>query len=118
MSAIGARLWHFGVRHGIDRIRNVAVDELWFDGGVKSARARLWPQTERLKAAIARRDEAETLAAFAGLQPYLATPAAGALYDKMLPDGEAEAEGRRVPARSITSALAPTPSCCGFAARG
>jgi mannose-6-phosphate isomerase len=95
LSAIGARLWDFGRRRGIDPQRNVAVDELGFDGAVKSARARLWPQTERLKAAITMRDEAEILAAFDGLQPYLATPAAGACYDKMLPGGGFEAEPAR-----------------------
>lgn len=95
LSAIGERLWQFGQRHGIDRTRNVAVDELGFDGRVRSARARLWPQTERLKAAITVRDEAEILAAFDGLQPYLATPAAGACYDKMLPGGGFEAEPAR-----------------------
>ncbi len=95
LSAIGERLWQFAQRHGIDRGRNVAIDELHFDGRVKSPRARLWPQTERLKAAIAMRDEPEILAAFDGLQPYLATPAAGACHDKMLPDGGFEPEPAR-----------------------
>jgi mannose-6-phosphate isomerase len=95
LSAIAGQLWEFGQRHGIDRTRNVAVDEVGFDGRIKSARARLWPQTERLKAAIAMRDEAEILAAFEGLQPYLATPAAGACYDKMLPEGGFEPESAR-----------------------
>jgi mannose-6-phosphate isomerase len=95
LSALGERLWRFGQRHGIDRTRNVAVDELDFDGRVTSARARLWPQTERLKAAITMRDEGEILAAFDGLQPYLATPAAGACHDKMLPGGGFEAEPAR-----------------------
>jgi mannose/cellobiose epimerase-like protein (N-acyl-D-glucosamine 2-epimerase family) len=95
LSAIGERLWQFGQRHGVDRARNVAVDELGFDGRVKSARARLWPQTERLKAAITMRDEPEILAAFDGLQPYLATPAVGACHDKLLPDGRFEAEPSR-----------------------
>lgn len=95
LSAIGERLWQFGQRHGIDRTRNVAVDELGFDGRVKSARARLWPQAERLKAAMAMRGEAEILAAFDGLQPYLATPAAGAYHDKMRPEGGFESEPAR-----------------------
>jgi mannose/cellobiose epimerase-like protein (N-acyl-D-glucosamine 2-epimerase family) len=95
LTALGERLWRFGQSHGIDRSRNVAVDELGFDGRVKSARARLWPQTERLKAAITMRDEAEIRAAFDGIQPYLATPAPGACYDKMLPDGGFESEPAR-----------------------
>lgn len=95
LSGIGKTLWAFGQAHGIDRTRNVAVDELGFDGRVKSARARLWPQTERLKAAITMRDEAEILAAFDGIQPYLATRAPGACHDKMLPEGGFEAEPSR-----------------------
>lgn len=103
-TGIGRALWRFGLRNGIDRGRNVAVDEVYADGRRKSAMARLWPQTERLKAALAEfglsggsaeaAEEAD--AAFSGLQPYLATPAPGAFFDKMKPDGSFVAE----PARS------------------
>lgn len=95
LSAAGEKLWRFGQRYGIDRTRNVAIDELHFDGRIKSPRARLWPQTERLKAAVTMRDEAEILAAFDGLQPYLAAPAPGAYHDKMRPDGGFETEPAR-----------------------
>lgn len=115
LSAIGERLWQFGTRHGIDRARNVAIDEIGFDGAVKSARARLWPQTERLKAAITMADKPEILAAFDGLQPYLATPAAGACYDKMLPGGDFEPEPAR--ASSLYHIVCAYAELLKFAAR-
>ena len=62
--------------------------------GVRNAAARLWPQSERLKAALARyrrtgeEDErAEAAAAYAGLVKYFETPRRGAWRDKLKPDG-------------------------------
>ena len=46
-----ARLYDAGLR-GVDGARGVAIDELGDDLEVRSPRARLWPQTERLKAAL------------------------------------------------------------------
>lgn len=37
---------------GIDRLRQVAINALTPEGGCLDAKARLWPQTERLKAAL------------------------------------------------------------------
>jgi mannose/cellobiose epimerase-like protein (N-acyl-D-glucosamine 2-epimerase family) len=37
-------------QYGVDSRRNVAVNGLFGDGTVRDARARLWPQTERIKA--------------------------------------------------------------------
>jgi len=37
---------------GVDRGRGVAIDAMNLDGSIRSARARLWPQTEWLKAAL------------------------------------------------------------------
>jgi mannose/cellobiose epimerase-like protein (N-acyl-D-glucosamine 2-epimerase family) len=48
---LARRLWDFAQRHGIDQRRNVAIDKVDSAGGVGAARARLWPQTEWLKAA-------------------------------------------------------------------
>lgn len=45
------RLYERG-REGLDLRRNVAVDALNDDGGFRTRRARLWPQTEWLKAAL------------------------------------------------------------------
>jgi len=81
-----ARLYGAGLR-GVDRTRNVAVNALWDDLEVRDATARLWPQTERLKAALIFDTEAEAVLAASGLAQYLDTPARGAWRDKMLPDG-------------------------------
>lgn len=45
------RLYAFGLR-GVDPARQVAVDAIETDGVIRSRRARLWPQTEWLKAAL------------------------------------------------------------------
>jgi mannose-6-phosphate isomerase len=44
------RLWAHAVAHGLNG--PVAIDEVWREGGAKTQTARLWPQTERLKAAL------------------------------------------------------------------
>ena len=100
--AIMEGLWRFARRHGVDTVRNVVVDGLDRQGRVTSARARLWPQTERIRASIMRvRAEptrerlAEIVEAFEGLQPFLAAPIAGAFHDKMSPDGTFQAEPAR-----------------------
>ena len=93
-TAISDRMAAFGRRHGIDRDRGVAVNEVMTDGRVRNAAARLWPQTERLKAALARlrrtgeeEERAEAAAAYAGLVKYFETPRRGAWRDKFLADG-------------------------------
>lgn len=80
------RLYEAGLR-GLDPLRGVAVNELWDDFAVRDPIARLWPQTERLKAELLFGNETSQIAAAEGLRRYLATPAAGAWRDKMLPDG-------------------------------
>jgi mannose-6-phosphate isomerase len=77
-----------GVHHG------VAVNSLLDDFTVHDASARLWPQTERLKAALfAARATGEgcygamACAAASSLLPYLATPTSGLWFDLELPDG-------------------------------
>lgn len=71
----------------IDPARNAAMDET--DRMLKPRRptARLWPQTERLKAALLLRHESEARAAAEGLWKYLQTPVAGLWHDKMREDG-------------------------------
>jgi mannose-1-phosphate guanylyltransferase / mannose-6-phosphate isomerase len=90
----GRTLYALG-RAGVDRSRNVAIDELDVSGEVRSARARLWPQTERLKAALllAGRSEGaeraalvrDATAALQGLWLYLEP--SGTWRDKLLDDG-------------------------------
>lgn len=72
---------------GVDRRREVAVNILWDDLSVRDGSARLWPQTEYLKAALLFGEEAEALTAARGLAKYLDVPARGAWRDKMQPDG-------------------------------
>lgn len=46
----GQRLLQIGETHGVDPVRGVAVDRLAVDLTVTDATAKLWPQTERIKA--------------------------------------------------------------------
>jgi mannose-1-phosphate guanylyltransferase/mannose-6-phosphate isomerase len=81
------RLYEAGLR-GIDASRGVAIDELNDDFEVRSARARLWPQTERLKAALVlgqRVPEGQAAEAVKGLRLYLEP--SGLWRDKQEPDG-------------------------------
>ena len=93
-TGISDRMAEFGRRHGLDPVRGVAINEVLTDGSVRNAAARLWPQTERLKAALARyrrtgaeAERAEAAAAYAGLVKYFETPRRGAWRDKFLADG-------------------------------
>jgi mannose-6-phosphate isomerase len=91
------RLYHVGAEHGVDVSRGVAVDELSDDLSVRSARARLWPQTERLKATLGLAQLAvgdtrasflrDAQAAVEGLHHYLDMEVKGLWRDKMRPDG-------------------------------
>lgn len=72
---------------GVDRVREVAMNELWDDLTPRDATARLWPQTEYLKAALILGEDAEALTAARGLARYLDVPARGAWRDKLRPDG-------------------------------
>jgi mannose-1-phosphate guanylyltransferase/mannose-6-phosphate isomerase len=91
--AAARRLFQAGAR-GIDHARGVAVDALDDTLTVVSARARLWPQTERIKAALllAERNPddrpvwtAEAAAGLAGLSLYLRPN--GTWADKLNADG-------------------------------
>ena len=70
-------LWRSPVRSGV----------LWDDLSVRDPMARLWPQTERLKAALLFDDEAEAIAAANGLFRYLEVSVRGLWRDKLNPDG-------------------------------
>jgi mannose/cellobiose epimerase-like protein (N-acyl-D-glucosamine 2-epimerase family)/mannose-1-phosphate guanylyltransferase len=97
------RLIEIGERHGIDPLRGVAMDSLLDDMSQQARQARLWPQTERLKAALALASqagsaaeraaaEAHALAAANGLAHYLQTSVPGLWHDKMRADGTFVAE--------------------------
>ncbi|RAK52781.1 DUF4112 domain-containing protein [Phenylobacterium deserti] len=80
------KLFELGKR-GVDTEREVAVNALWDDLSVRDATARLWPQTEYLKAALILGEEGDALMACRGLARYLDVPTRGAWRDKMRPDG-------------------------------
>jgi mannose-6-phosphate isomerase len=91
---VAERLTGFARTHGICAQRGVCINEVLTDGSVHDATARLWPQTERIKAAAIRHrrtgDEAEateTAAAIRGLAQYYAVPSPGLWRDKLKPDG-------------------------------
>ena len=77
---------------GIDAVRRVAINALWDDYSPRDQTARLWPQTEWLKAALILGDEKNALAAANSLAKYLATPVTGVWFDKLTPDGSFVAE--------------------------
>ena len=76
---------------GVDPARGVAINALFGDGSVRDARARLWPQTERIKAASSRWDRSRgerataaiAAAATRSLMKYLDTPTPGLWRDTM-----------------------------------
>ncbi|WP_296598953.1 AGE family epimerase/isomerase [Phenylobacterium sp.] len=85
-STTAQRLFAVG-RKGFDRRRGVAVDALTDDLAVRDAAARLWPQTEHLKAALILGDDAAALEGANGLLAYLDTPAVGVWRERMRADG-------------------------------
>jgi mannose-6-phosphate isomerase len=77
---------------GVDPVRDVAIDALNEDMTVRSSRARLWPQTERLKAALylhatSGEDDylAHACAAAESLWRYLDVPTRGLWRDALTP---------------------------------
>jgi mannose-6-phosphate isomerase len=91
LAGIVGRLYAAG-RRGFDPVREVVVDALSDDLSIRDPRARIWPQTEHLKAAILFGHKDDALQAARGLARYLDTPARGAWRDKMLADGSFVAE--------------------------
>jgi mannose/cellobiose epimerase-like protein (N-acyl-D-glucosamine 2-epimerase family) len=89
------RLFEIGTVHGLDGDRGVALQQLLDDFSPHDPVARLWPQTEWLKAALAlstlksgdAKIAAQIPAAAGALQLYLETPIAGLWWDRMEPSG-------------------------------
>ncbi|RZJ46059.1 MAG: mannose-1-phosphate guanylyltransferase [Brevundimonas sp.] len=121
--AAAKRLYLHGLR-GIDPRRGVAVDELDDSLSIRSARARLWPQTEWLRAALAmaelaqgsEREQrlAEARKAAAGLALYLRPN--GAWRDKLEPAGAFTDEP--APASSLYHIIGAFDQVCAAAAAG
>ncbi|WVT72896.1 AGE family epimerase/isomerase [Sinorhizobium chiapasense] len=91
------RLFDIGEAHGVSADRKVAIMTLLDDLSVADPIARLWPQTEWLKASVrfaaltsgAERERylASAARAAAALQAFLETPVAGLWRDKQKADG-------------------------------
>ncbi len=77
---------------GVDARRGVATQQLLDDGSIHDDVARLWPQTEWIKAAVILGDQAAAVAAVTGLKLYLDKPLAGLWWDKLKSDGSFVAE--------------------------
>lgn len=90
MSAAANALYRRAAGQGIGP-HGMAIDELALGAGVKAATARLWPQTERLKAALAQFEaggaEGDVAHACDQLVRYLDQPAEGLWRDRMRADG-------------------------------
>lgn len=84
--AMAERLYAAG-RRCVDPMRDVAIDAVWADLSWRDSGARLWPQTEHLKAALALGQPEEVLQAGRGLARYLEAPVSGLWRDKLRPDG-------------------------------
>lgn len=96
--AAAARLLEIGEHHGVDPTRGVAIDALHDDLANAATTAKLWPQTERMKAWTAVREstrdpeqasaaDARLDAAVAGLSRYLLPAPAGLWHEQMRADG-------------------------------
>jgi len=80
------RLFEVG-RQAFDADRGVVINAVWPDLSVRDAGARLWPQTEHLKAALALGEREAALQAAEALAHYLDTPAQGVWRERMRADG-------------------------------
>jgi mannose-6-phosphate isomerase len=99
-------LARFARTQGLTPDRTFAINAVSLDGKIIDAGARLWPQTERLKAALARwrrtretSEIVEAVSAYHGLTHYFNAPIPGLWRDKRRPDGSFVTED--VPASSF-----------------
>ena len=101
-----ARLIAVGENAGTDPVRGLAVSEIWDDLTIKDDTARLWQQTERIKAWLAAAAIAGTPAerdialervamATAGLRKYWDFPVAGGAWENIRADGSFRDEAAR-----------------------
>jgi mannose-6-phosphate isomerase len=101
--AAARRLVELAERHGICPARGVAINQINHAMMPVDVQAKLWPQTERIKAWCAMHSTAETpqqaalaltlaTQAMQGLMPYLSHPTPGLWQEVMRPDGSFVAE--------------------------
>jgi mannose/cellobiose epimerase-like protein (N-acyl-D-glucosamine 2-epimerase family) len=92
--AISDRLVRFARAHGVNRERDVMVNSVLTDGTIQDPGVRVWPQCERMKAALARyrrtrelSEAQEAVSAFRGLQRHLDVPVKGLWRERWRPNG-------------------------------
>lgn len=96
------RLIAFADANGVDRQRRVAVNGIKLDGSVADATARLWPQTERIRAYVIDRHDGDAVRlreAIESLSRYLDAPLPGLWYENLAADGRFVVEA--APATSL-----------------
>jgi mannose-6-phosphate isomerase len=89
------RMIRFAESHGVDHARGVAINAVLETGAAHDTRARLWPQTERIKAAAAAALHTGDPSYWAmaaeggvGLMKYFEQTGPGLWHDMMEPNGE------------------------------
>ena len=86
-----AKLIAFADAKGLDQKRRVAINGIKLDGSAYDATARLWPQTERIRAYLIDRhdgDEERIAEAIETLGQYLNAPQPGLWYENLAADGQ------------------------------
>ncbi len=81
------RMIAIGEGPGVDGSRGVAMNQLLDDMSVHDAQARLWPQTERIKAHVLAGNDEGVAAGAEGLFKYFDTPVKGLWRDRLNSDG-------------------------------
>jgi mannose/cellobiose epimerase-like protein (N-acyl-D-glucosamine 2-epimerase family) len=96
----------FGEAHGINPVNGAVYDGVWTDGSIRDSKSRSWPNTERIKAAVAlyeldKKDPRPVFEQSAGLllDTYLATKPAGCWIDQFDQNGQPLSD--KVPASTL-----------------
>jgi mannose/cellobiose epimerase-like protein (N-acyl-D-glucosamine 2-epimerase family) len=126
------RMIEQGEALGVDAARGVAINAIDTTGHVRDASAKLWPQTERIKAWVAMAQQAmrappgpaastelthalrQATAAVRGLMRYLQHPVAGAWHESLAPDGHWQVQDTR--ASSLYHIVCALEVACGLEA--
>lgn len=104
--SIALRMIDQGEQRGVDPARGVAMNSMGIDGRWRDAGAKLWPQTERIKAWVTRAEQASTCedadfalsratSACEALLRYLEHPIAGAWHESLDAQGRWQAQDTR-----------------------
>ncbi len=125
------RMIGLGETHGVDAARGVAINAIDTSCQVRDANAKLWPQTERIKAWVAMAQDAwqgaspagssaadqahalrQATAAIHGLMRYLQHPVAGAWHESLGADGHWQVQDTR--ASSLYHIVCALEVACGL----